>query len=724
MNVSRGLSRLSHYHARIYGLRVFLAYGAAALVPYILNRPYLTLTLSLGITAAALTDIDDRFSLRLRNMAMSYIGFFVMSVAIFVLSPYPFIFALTMVVSCFGLIIIGALGRRFAQLSFGCLIVSVYALLGVHHFHHWYEQGLLMMLGAVWYGLLSTLSFLVFPVQVAQQRLSQSYSLLADLLEAKAALFDVDIDPDQYQDAMLALTLANSKVSDSFNLTREALVTRLKGDRGQHDTRRALQYYFIAQDIQERADSSHRDYLALAHAFGHYDVLFRLQRLLMLQAKACRTVATTLSKGKVYQHSPIFQRLFKRLRASIALLPHETAQADNLNALESIQRNLHEIDRHLASCSDEKIYIARRFSGDERLVDDGLQGWKDTWQRIQSNFNANSVLFRHGVRLSTLLVIGYALVQSFEWQQGYWILLTTLFVCQPNFNTTKRRLKLRIYGTISGVILGSFILDTVVKLEGLLIISVLSATLFLHFRTRQYAQATLFLTIFVLINFHLAEPATDAAWARIIFTVIGCALAGLGSMWIFPDWKYRRFDHTIQRTLRAECDYLDEIVRHYQHGPSNDLSYRHKRRQAHSMDSELASVVAALATEPHVDGAIQQQAYRFLTLNHTFLSYISGLGAHRQQLPNSQSTQLLVWLQQAVDSIHGLLLHDHTLEISEKDALALLRQQIMQSDQQQPIEQLIVQQIVLILGILPELSSLKQVLSFPNEDHSLHLAAL
>ncbi|MGQ7199369.1 FUSC family protein, partial [Escherichia sp. HC-TM1] len=27
---------------------------------------------------------------------------------------------------------------------------------------------------------------------------------------------------------------------------------------------------------------------------------------------------------------------------------------------------------------------------------------------------------------------------------GYWILLTSLFVCQPNYNATRHRLKLRI----------------------------------------------------------------------------------------------------------------------------------------------------------------------------------------------------------------------------------------------------------------------------------------
>ncbi|MBR7552307.1 hypothetical protein KC220_27570, partial [Mycobacterium tuberculosis] len=73
-----------------------------------------------------------------------------------------------------------------------------------------------------------------------------------------------------------------------------ALLTRLKGDRGQRDTRRSLQYYFVAQDIHERADSAHIDYQKLAKMFEHSDVLFRFQRILALQGKACKDLSDSI----------------------------------------------------------------------------------------------------------------------------------------------------------------------------------------------------------------------------------------------------------------------------------------------------------------------------------------------------------------------------------------------------------------------------------------------
>lgn len=42
------------------------------------------------------------------------------------------------------------------------------------------------------------------------------------------------------------------------------------------------------------------------------------------------------------------------------------------------------------------------------------------------------------------LCAGYAFIQFTGLQHGYWILLTSLFVCQPNYNATRHRLALRI----------------------------------------------------------------------------------------------------------------------------------------------------------------------------------------------------------------------------------------------------------------------------------------
>ena len=106
-------------------------------------------------------------------------------------------------------------------------------MLGVHLFDQWYIQPALLVAGAAWYGLIATISFLLFPVRQLQDKLAASYASLGDFLFAKSNLFDVDMTPASYQQSMIDLSLENGKLITIFNDLKTALLTRLKGDRGQ-----------------------------------------------------------------------------------------------------------------------------------------------------------------------------------------------------------------------------------------------------------------------------------------------------------------------------------------------------------------------------------------------------------------------------------------------------------------------------------------------------------
>lgn len=88
------------------------------------------------------------------------------------------------------------------------------------------------------------------------------------------------------------LALANGLLMATLNQTKLSLLTRLRGDRGQRGTRRTLHYYFVAQDIHERASSSHIQYQTLREHFRHSDVLFRFQRLMSMQGRAMPATVT------------------------------------------------------------------------------------------------------------------------------------------------------------------------------------------------------------------------------------------------------------------------------------------------------------------------------------------------------------------------------------------------------------------------------------------------
>ena len=707
----------------MYNMRMIIAFAGTAFVPYFMGYQLATIPLTLGMVAAGLSDIDDRFSVRIVNLIYTYIGFFITTVSIYLLFPYPVLFAFGLIISCIGLILLGSLGRRYATISYGCLVISVYSMLGVGLFEHWYTQALLLVIGAAWYGLLSTISFLLFPVRQVQDKLAQCYSSLGDFLFAKSNLFDVDMTPKSYQDSMIELSLENGKLVGIFNEMKTALLTRLKGDRGQKDTRRSLQYYFVAQDIHERADSAHIDYQKLAKIFQHSDILFRFQRILSIQAKACKDLSNSILHRETYQHNPRFKHTFANLKLSLEKLRSEQHYDPIwINALFALYQNLKAIDAQLRNVETERhIKFDKSKQIENQLKDDDLKGWQDMWIRVKQHLTPESVLFRHAIRVSVVLLIGYIFVQVTQIEYGYWILLTALFVSQPNFNATKRRLRLRIVGTLMGIVLGYAILYFVPSIEGQLLLLILSGVLFFDLRSKQYAQATAFITILALINFNLDGMGFDAALPRMLNTLIGCALAWFGVSFIFPDWKFRRLSRSIERALTAQCNYLAEVTEQYKHGRNNGLKYRVVRRAAHNNDADLASLISTLATEPDFDPTQKTLAFEFLCLNHTLTSYIAALGAHRKKIDDPEVLNLL---DLALDDIQGSLLRDEMPDLNTPDLLDHIRQRLNQNPEEDQTSLIVLQQLSLILSILNQLSRLKQSLSHDRDEQATELASL
>lgn len=136
MNTIRSLKRISYNTNLMYALRMLIAFAGTAFIPYLLGQQLLTIPLTLGVIAAALSDIDDRFSIHLRNLFFTYFGFFVTASAVELLFPHPILFGFALIVSCFSLILLGSLGKRYATISYGCLVISVYSMLGVDIFQN------------------------------------------------------------------------------------------------------------------------------------------------------------------------------------------------------------------------------------------------------------------------------------------------------------------------------------------------------------------------------------------------------------------------------------------------------------------------------------------------------------------------------------------------------------------------------------------------------------
>lgn len=144
----------------------------------------------------------------------------------------------------------------------------------------------------------------------------------------------------------------------------------------------------------------------------------------------------------------------------------------------------------------------------------------------------------------------------------------------------------------------------------------------------------------------------------------------------------------------------------YHQGKDNRLDYRIARRDAHNGDAELASVVSNLSVENKSDQTLREAAFRLLCLNHSFLSYISALGAHREKLDSDAMLQLLDDAACYVDDVLHVDIVDEEKARRMMDSLAL-RIQNYRADTNTK-EPLVLQQVGLLVALLPEITRLKK----------------
>ncbi|MFZ7134815.1 YccS family putative transporter [Avibacterium avium] len=615
---------------------VFIAVNIAAFSVWLLDISQQSMPLVLGIIAGGLADLDNRLTGRLKNIFYTLLAFSVSTLSVQLTLGNGIAFTLLMTVITFIFTMIGAVGQRYNTISFGTLVVALYTTLTYQPETLWYLNSLLILLGTLLYSITAIVVYLFFPNRPVQDAVAKSFVALAEYLEAKSLFFDPD-DIDQLESKQITLAMKNSQLINAFNACRTALFYRIRGQYRHTRTTQMINYYFAAQDIHERANSSYFDYQVLTQQLKNTDLIFRIQRLLELQAQACRDFAQSLQQNTHYSYNARLERAITGVNQSFEHYA-QTHQDDTQNtAIKTLINNLQGVDwqlRHLGQ-TPEATETHHRWV---KIHDDSdVKGFKNIWLTIRSHLSFDSQLFRHAVRLSIVVFVCCTIVEFLQLSRGYWILLTAVFVCQPNYAATKLRLKQRIIGTILGVIIGSLLPYAQPTLELQMGLVVATSTLFFFFRSNNYSFSTFFITLQVLISFNIIGiDIHSALYSRLIDTLAGSFIAWVAVSYLWPDWKYLQLNKVIHQAIQSDGKYLLYIISQLQFGKCDSLQYRIARRKAHEYATALSATMSNMNSDPEKYKDHLQEGFEMLKLNYSLLSYISALGAYRKHIKQIQ----------------------------------------------------------------------------------------
>ena len=487
-----------------YSIRVFIALSGILLSCWLTDNTDQVMSLFLGAISCAIAETDDHWRGRLRAVLVTLISFLCVSVLVQWLFQDKLIFIVMLCSGAFVLTMLGAIGERYAAIAQASLILSIYAMIGVmlndeNSVHDFWEVPMLLVGGAAWYGVLSVLWSALFVNQPVQQSLSLLFVELGTFLQIKSQLLEPTEQVD-IEDRRLQLARQNSRVVTALNRTRDLLFNRIRRNRSGIKINRYLRLYFIAQDIHERATSTHYPYASLASTFFFSDVLFRCQRLLNQQGAACKALgrAVRYRHGFNYQESQIaldeLNRSMEHLREQENPRWHVL-----LRALQALVNNLTVLEKDLDNSHNPD---ARSDLADVSFVDRSPRTIREALERVKQNLTTKSQTFRHAIRLTLVLAVSYGLMEWLPLKQGYWILMTAVFVCRPNYGATQKRLGQRIVGTVIGLF-GSWALITLfpnLLVQSLLIL--VFGVIFFIYRVDRYLFSTAAITVVLMLCFN------------------------------------------------------------------------------------------------------------------------------------------------------------------------------------------------------------------------------
>ncbi len=684
MPLRRSWRRLWTQETFGYSLRVFIALAGAMGLCAGLERPALVIPLFLGIIASALAETDDNWLGRLTALGAILPCFAVAAFAVELLFPSPWLFVAGLACSAFALVMLGAVGERYAAMASATLILSIYTMIGVDQRggvpEDLWREPLTLLLGAAWYGLLSVLWSALFAHQPVQQTLARLYDELGLYLKLKSRLLE-PLRHLNVEGRRLELARQNGRVVSALNTAKETLLNRIGNGRPGPRVNRYLKLYFMAQDIHERASSSHSPYNALAEAFFHSDVLYRCQRLLKLQANACRALGQAIRWRQPFDYGQDSAQAVVDLHASLDHLQRQDNPAwrSLLRALWSLYNNLTTLERQLARADNPDALADEQ---DASLLNRGPRTFGEALERIRLQLTPTSLLFRHALRMAVALASGYGVMHAVHAEQGYWILLTTVFVCQPNYGATRTKLVQRIVGTVIGLVAGWALFELFPQPQLQSVFAVFAGVLFFATRRSRYTLATAAITLMVLFCFNQIGDGYGLIWPRLVDTLLGSLIAALAVFLILPDWQGRRLNAVVANTLGCSALYLRQIMAQYATGKRDDLAYRLARRNAHNADAALSTTLSNMLMEPGPFRKDAETGFRFLVLSHTLLGYLSALGAHRQRLADEAREGLLEQageqLARTLEALSDALLGNTPIAVQsdEEDALALRLEQL------------------------------------------------
>jgi len=588
-------------------------------------------------------------------------------------APVPFILYPFLALLLFFLSIISVYGQRATMVSFSALLSVSLAFAQLNTGWAMLQHSGLMLAGGLFYLLVSLTFHYLQPHRYIELQIADCIRLTAKYLKLRGDLWNVGANREKIIEKQLALQVELNVIHENL---RDIIFRNHSSSGSSNQNRRMLIVFVLLIEILELALSTSFNHAKLQEQFeDDPDVLKTYQNLAYNLAATLKRLSKSLESHEKYvADNALFDNL-EQLEAVIANYreKHGDAAHDGVMMLTNM--------RHYAEKQVEKIRVVEKvftlavnpldLKGREKDLDKFLTPQYYPVATLVENLSFRSTIFRHSLRLTVTLMVGFVLGKLLPFENVYWILLTIIVIMRPGYGLTKKRSYERIIGTVAGGLIAFGVISVVNNPVVVSVFVIVSMLLGFAFTQINYKIGATFVTMYVVFLYGILTPnVQDVIQFRILDTGVGAALAFVANYFLWPSWEFMNIRQFLEKSIQANRAYLHEISVYYVRKGDPTTAYKLARKQAFIEIGNLMTSFQRMLQEPKSKQRQVKLVYKLVELNHSLLSSTASLGTYIQTHQTTKASEAFHVVVSAV--IRNLdtaiaIVNEKTIEATQDD---------------------------------------------------------
>ncbi|WP_313100868.1 FUSC family membrane protein [Epilithonimonas sp.] len=591
----------------------------------------------LGTSFVGLTDQPGPFIRRRNTLLISVVTFFLIALIASLVKDFPVAVYLEIIIFGFFFSMIGVYGIRLAVFGSIALVVLSIFIDGHLTGNDIFKSSFIFFLGCLWFFVVFMIVTRLQPYKLASQVVGENYLELADYLRIKAKYYSKNPDYDALLNQLISQQI---KIKNHQEDTREIVFkTRQIVNESTTQSRILMLMFLNSIDLYDKLLTSENDYKRMNLVFGDSALLQKIYYFLLLMADEITNLGISLQSGAEFRQITNFDEELKSIYDEFF---DYRAQKFSPDTLEDFMM-MRQILMRITEITDEVKTIFKVNSQDQKLAKSLSTGLdyskflpkeeKLNRKVFLSNFSLDSSHFRHAVRVTVALLLGY-IVSRFSILgigHSYWILITIIAILKPAYATTKHRNLLRLYGTAAGAVIAYILLYFIQEPTALLVILLLSMILCFSLLKSSYSWAVLFMTIYIFLTFNFLKPGNVNLIFkdRLLDTIIGGVVTFLVAYFILPVWEHTQNLTLMKKSSKSNLEYFRLVMDHFiKKDNVDDQDFRLKRKNAIIDLANLSDNFQRMISDPKNQQRKLETVHQFVTTTHLITAYTASLSQY------------------------------------------------------------------------------------------------